>query len=246
MWSGDCFLLFFLIWKWAETNSNNNNKTANRQYYENFFFCYLKLTILYGSAHRFRPNMLTAGAVSAIVEAFILHVDHFFPGGESLCFCLFVLTPHSVVLQIFWPFVKPHMKSSHCLLFHHLLYKVWCLFVVVGVRVLSYFSCSLILVLVFYFSWIFPQISWAVVWNECVKFWAEFLHKQWNGVMESLLWDHSQSQADVVLKERWSVVSFICMGLWGKKREKKVVLKEGGFFLRERFLEGALFTNLIR
>lgn len=87
-------------------------------------FCYLKLTILYGSAHRFRPNMLTAGAVSAIVEAFILHVDHFFPGGESLCFCLRVLTPHSVMLPIFWPFVKPHMKSSHCLLFHHLLYKV--------------------------------------------------------------------------------------------------------------------------
>ena len=188
MWSSDCFLLLLFL---SENEKKQEKKQTGFTLRESFFL--LKLTILYGSAHRFRPNMLTAGAVSAIVEAFILHVDHFFPGGESLCFRLFVLTPHSVMLQIFRPFVKPHMKSSHYSLFHHLLYEVWCLFVVVSVRVLSYFSCSLILVFVFYFGWIFPQISWDVVWNECVEFWAEFLHKQWNGMMESLLWGHSQS-----------------------------------------------------
>lgn len=50
-----------------------------------------------------RPNMLTAGAVSAIIEAFVINADWFFPGGEwtqilfllllLLCQCVYSITP---------------------------------------------------------------------------------------------------------------------------------------------------------
>lgn len=47
-----------------------------------------------------RPNMMTTGTVSAIIEAIVTHADWFFPGGKNFSFFFFPF----VLLSLFLSF----------------------------------------------------------------------------------------------------------------------------------------------